>query len=186
MNRFVAALILALSGFVGFYAGASSMQTKFVERGEIKVIGIEVRTSYTEESTGKGKIAGSWQRFYQESIGAKIPNQSNPGTVLAVYADYESDEKGAYSHLIGAEVSSLQSVPSGMVARTLGPATYAALTSKRGPIPDIIIDLWKQIWALTPEDLNGKHRAFKIDFEVYDQRSQNPKDAQIDIFLSVK
>ena len=162
------------------------MQTKFAERSEIKVIGIEIRTSYTDEMAGKGKIGGNWQKFYREGVGAKIPNQVKPGVVMAVYADYESDEKGAYSHFIGAEVSSLKEVPPGMVARTLSPATYAVLTSERGPIPDIIIEVWKKIWSLKPEDLNGKRRAFSNDFEVYDQRSQNPKDAQVDVFISVK
>jgi|RhiMetdeSRZDD1v2_1073273.scaffolds.fasta_scaffold561591_2 predicted transcriptional regulator YdeE len=162
------------------------MQAKFVERSEINVIGIEVRTSYTEEMAGKGEIAANWQKYYQEGIGPKIPNQRKPGVVLAVYSDYESDEKGAYSHLIGMEVSSLKEVPAGMAARTLPPATYAVVTSECGPIPDIIIDVWKQIWSLGPEGLSGKRRAFKNDFEVYDQRSQNPKDAQVDVYLSVK
>ena len=135
---------------------------------------------------GKGKIAGNWQKFYQEGIGSKVPNQAKPGVELAVYSDYESDEKGAYSHLIGAEVSSLKEVPAGMAARTLSPAIYAVLTSKRGPIPDIIVDVWQEIWSLKQEDLGGKSRAFKNDFEVYDERSQNPKDAQVDVYLSVK
>ncbi len=167
--------------------GLLTMQElKFVERSEINVIGIEVRTSYSEEMAGKGKIAGNWQKFYQEGIGSRIPNQTKAGVVFAVYSDYESDEKGAYSHLIGIEVSSLNEVPTGMVAKTLAPATYAVVTSERGPIPDVIIDVWKRIWSLGPESLRGKRRAFKNDFEVYDQRSQNPQDAQVDVYLSVK
>jgi predicted transcriptional regulator YdeE len=32
----------------------------------------------------------------------------------------------------------------------------------------------------------GLPRAFTTDFEVYDERSQNPENAEVDIFVAVK
>ncbi|HXM23809.1 MAG TPA: hypothetical protein VN948_21300 [Terriglobales bacterium] len=34
--------------------------------------------------------------------------------------------------------------------------------------------------------LLGGKRAYKTDFEVYDQRARNPQDSQIDIYVGVK
>ena len=145
-----------------------------------------MRTSYNEETAGKGKIAANWQRFYQEGIASKIPDQVSPGNILAIYSDYESNELGAYSHLIGVEVSSVKKVPAGMIVRTVPSAHYAIVTSERGAIPEIVINVWKKIWQLSPTDLNGQRRVFKTDLEIYDERAKNPKDAQIDVLISVK
>lgn len=104
---------------------------------------------------------------------------------MAVYTNYESDFNGEYSFILGKEVSSLENVPAGMTAKTLPAAKYGVFTSERGPIPAIVIDLWKFIWGIKPGQIGGD-RAYIGDFEVYDGRSSDPKSAQIDLFLSIK
>lgn len=39
---------------------------------------------------------------------------------------------------------------------------------------------WVKIWNSELE------RTFTADFEVYDERSQNPENAEVDIFVAVK
>jgi predicted transcriptional regulator YdeE len=44
---------------------------------------------------------------------------------------------------------------------------------------------WKRIWAMQPVDLGGK-RAFLTDYEVYDSRSANPREAQVEIHIGLQ
>jgi predicted transcriptional regulator YdeE len=87
--------------------------------------------------------------------------------------------------LIGAEVSGFDGVPQDLVARTVPKAKYAVFSSEKGPIPQIVYDVWKRIWAWTPLETRGG-RAYSTDFEVYDHRAADPTNAQIDVFVSVK
>ncbi len=45
-------------------------------------------------------------------------------------------------------------------------------------MPDCIIHSWKEIRA---SDIN---RSYRFDFEIYDERSHNWEQAEIDIYLS--
>lgn len=153
------------------------------KKPEIKVIGIEVRTTNKAEMSGQGKIGGQWGRFFQENIPAKIPNQSRPEQMLAIYTDYESDATGEYSFILAKEVSSLAEIPPGMVGKTLPAANYAVFTSKQGAMPGIVIELWQRIWGLKKDEVGGD-RAYLADFEVYDARSQDPQNSQVDVFIS--
>ena len=158
---------------------------KNIQRPEMKIIGREARTDNKAEMSGAGKIGPLWQRFIQEEIQAKIPNKVHPEITLSVYSDYETDETGPYSVTIGCEVSSFNEVPPGFVKKTLPAQKYAMLTTKRGEIPGIILDAWKTVWSATSQQLGGK-RFRGGDFELYDARSQDPKNAQVDIFVGVQ
>mgnify|MGYP001606980337 FL=1 len=161
------------------------MQSTVIERPSIKVIGIEVRTNNRDEMGEHGKIGPQWQRFYQEGVGERIPNQRKPDETLAIYTDYESDMNGEYSFILAKEVMTFDDVPAGMVAKILPATKYAVFTACQGPTPDIVIEAWQHIWGLKPGEVGGD-RAYLGDFEVYDSRSSDPKNAQIDVFLSVK
>ena len=49
---------------------------------------------------------------------------------------------------------------------------------------DIFPAAWQQIWKL--EDLGKLKRTYQADFELYDQRAQDPQNAQVDIYIGVK
>ena len=155
------------------------------EKTAIKIVGIEIRTNNQDEMGSGGKIGPQWKRFYQENLDAKIQNQVSPEKTFAIYTDYESDFRGEYSFLLGKEVRTFDTVPAGMIAKTIPSAKYAVFTSDKGTVPNIVIAIWKHIWALKPNEIGGD-RAYKADFEVYDSRSNDPTNAQIDVFLSIK
>lgn len=160
-------------------------QTKTVDREEFTVIGISARTTNAQEAAGDGVIAKQWERFYKDGVLDKIPNRADPD-IYVVYTDYASDRNGEYNYIIGAKVNDASAVPSGMVAKTISAGKYAILTSEKGPIPKIIIDAWRKIWGLEDQAQLGGKRAYKTDFEVYDERARNPQDSQIDIYVGVK
>ena len=61
---------------------------------------------------------------------------------------------------------------------------YAVLTSDNGPLPKVVPEAWQQLWKL--EDDRKLERAYQTDFEIYDQRAQDPESAQVDIYVGVK
>ncbi len=149
----------------------------------MKVIGIDARTRNHDEVLGKGKIPALWKRFLTENIAAKIPNQTEPGKIVVVYTDIETDETGPYRIIIGAPVKNLEKIPAGMTGHSIPPAQYIKFTTVRGSLKTIGIRAWQAIWA---DKALKKRRAYKSDLEIYDGRSRDPANAQFDIFVGVK
>jgi len=119
----------------------------------------------------------------KEGILAKIPNKVD-SAVVAVYTDYASDKDGEYTYLLGAKVKSNRDVPEGMVARV--PAgRYAVFTSEKGPAAQVVVEAWQRIWAV-PKSAPGGNRAYKADFEVYDERAADPQNVQVDVYVGIK
>ena len=146
-------------------------------------IGIAGRTTNASEASGNGIIPAMWQRFFGEGILQKIPSRDGAG-IYAVYFDYASDHNGEYSFLIGAKVKDGAAAPSNMVAKRIEGGEYAVIASEKGPLPKIVPAAWQKIFAL--EDKGKLKRAYRADFELYDQRAQDPQDGQIDIYLGLK
>ena len=143
------------------------------------VIGLEDRTTNEKEQSGQGVIGHLWNKLLGEGLYERIPDKEDSNKVV-VYSDYESNEKGAYSYLLGARVSSIATVPSGMASRTVLAGNYAKFTSTRGPLMKVVPETWKQIWT-SPQ----LHRKFATDFEIYDIRAKNQEDGQVDIYVGV-
>lgn len=160
---------------------------KSIEKLEkIKLVGITVRTSNASEMNPMtAKIGLTMERFFGEGLQNKIANRKKPGTVFAVYTDYESDEHGAYSYFLGEEVHSFDKVEPELQMLTISPQTYVKLTAGSGKMPDVVVDMWKNIWKMNAADLGGQ-RAYQADFEVYDERSQDPNNAILDIYVGLK
>src|SRR5262249_31319103 len=151
----------------------------FIEHPAFKFVGLSTRTSNADEMAGKGRIGMIWERFYAENLLQKIPDQSEPGVVLALYTEYESDMNAPYSFAVGTKVNSIRDLPLGLTAYSVPATKYAVFTSARGSIPKIVIDVWKDIWS------SDIRRAYCSDFEIYDSRGRDRNNAQIDVWVSV-
>jgi predicted transcriptional regulator YdeE len=158
--------------------------TKTANREEFYIVGIAARTSNDREMSGQGVIGKQWERFSREHVLEHIPNRAD-FNVYAVYTDYAGDENGEYTFLLGTKVRDLSQVPEGMIAKRVPAGKYAVVTSDRGPVVETIVGAWRKIWSATPSDLGGE-RAFQTDFELYDQRSSDPQNSQVDIYVGVK
>jgi predicted transcriptional regulator YdeE len=163
----------------------AAMEPRVVEQPEFSVIGIQVRTSNAKEMTGGGAISKQWTKFFKEAIADKIPNKVD-STIYAVYTGYASDRNGEYAFIIGMKVSSASDVPPGMVAKKVPDGRYAIVTSAKGPAEQVVPQAWQRVWSLEDNKQLGGTRAYKADFEVYDQRSQNPQDSQVDLYIGLK
>ena len=157
---------------------------KLVDEPGFTVVGISIRTSNAEEMSGRGIIPQQWNRFMKEDLLSKIPNKVD-SNILAVYSDYESDANGAYTFMIGARVRSANDLPQGMVAKKVAAGRYAVFSSEKGFVGKVVPQTWSHIWAV-PKSAPEGNRAYRADFEVYDQRAVDPQNAQVDIYLGIK
>ncbi len=135
------------------------------------------------EATAAGIIPQQWQKFFQEGIQSKIPDKVG-SNIYAVYFDYASDHNGEYTYLIGAMVKDGTAPPAGMVAKRIPAGQYAVLTTDKGPLPQVVPGTWQKIFKL--EDDRNLKRAYQADFEIFDQRAQDPQNAELDIYVGVK
>lgn len=53
-------------------------------------------------------------------------------------------------------------------------------TVKGNILQGLVFEAWTKIWN------SNIDRKFSADFEVYDERAQDPENAEVDIFIAVK
>ncbi len=143
-----------------------------------KIIGISVRTT-NENGKSSQDIGTLWERFYKENVASKILGKISED-IYSVYTDYESDYKGSYTTIIGCKVNSLNNIPEGMTGKEIEDNNYKVYTAK-GKMPDAVVNQWMEIWS----DSELK-RAYTSDFEVYGEKSQDPANAEVDIYIAVE
>lgn len=153
---------------------------------EIKLLGITARTSNAAEmDPSTAKIGATLQKYFGEGVPDKIPGRANPAVTYCAYTEYESDFTGSYTYFVGEEVTSFENIPEGFKALVIPPHSYMKFTNEAGPMPQVCIDMWQQIWQMEASGKLAK-RSYIADFEVYDERSRDPKSAVLDIYIGIK
>jgi len=180
-------VILCLLLMVGFSAARTSRETppRILHEDEFSVVGIEVRTSNAKELTSEGVIGKQWQRFFQEGVLQKIPNKASDN-IYAVYSDYASDRNGEYSFTLGATVLPGSAPPAGFVLKKVHAGNYAVVASEKGPSVKVVPQTWQRIWLMEDQHELGGARAYRTDFELYDERAGDPQNAQVDLYIGLK
>ena len=151
---------------------------KKVNIAPFNVIGISVRTT-NENNQAATDIVDLWARFMNDKVMEAIPNKID-NTVYCIYTDYESDHTKPYTTILGCKVENLNTVPDGMVSKSVDGGNYVKFSTKGDLLQDLVINKWLEIWEM---DLD---RQFTADFEVFGEKAQNPADAEIDILIAVK
>jgi predicted transcriptional regulator YdeE len=176
------AVLLAMGAFSllqaaeGFFIGDS------IAAATAQTIGMR-GSAHHSVSLRRNAIAPQWQRFFQNGMLAKIPNKIGTN-IYALYSDYSSGRNGAYSFVIGALVRDGTIAPDGMVLKTVPGGRFAVLGSDKGPLPKVVPGAWRKAWKL--EDQKKLQRRYETDFEIYDQRSQDPQNGRVDIYVGMK
>jgi predicted transcriptional regulator YdeE len=174
---------LALCSLVLF--AAEDPAVKIVHKSSFSVIGVEVRTSNAKEASSDGVIGKQWQMFFQDDTLKNIPNKTG-SDLYAVYSDYSGDRNGEYAFLIGARVEDGSTAPPGFVLKTIPSGKYAVITTEGGPVAKVVVAAWQRVWQLEGKHELGGSRAYKADFEVYDQRATDPENSVVDLYIGVK
>ena len=148
------------------------------KKGNFRLVGLKLENKTTNENGQAAIDCGNlWQRFESESISNLIPNKKSEA-IYAVYYQYVKDETQPYSYFIGCETDDNSEIPNGLSELLIPAQSYKKIIVK-GVMTGCIAEAWKTIWTSKID------RKFGFDFEIYDERSHNWNNAEIDIFLSV-
>jgi predicted transcriptional regulator YdeE len=162
------------------------MKKESVALPEIKLVGISVRTNNKQEIDKlNGNIFPCIQKYFHQGLAEKISNKKKQGTTFCAYTDYESDLDGDYTYFIGEEVSSFDVVPEGFQTLVIPEQKYTKFTNGPAPMPDVIIDVWTKVWEMSSEEMGGK-RAYKTDFEIYDERAADHQNIILDLYIGIE
>ena len=145
---------------------------------DFKVIGISVRTT-NENGQSTKDIGELWNKFITEGILDKIPNKLD-NTIYSIYTEYEGDYTKPYTSILGCKVSTFDTVPNGMITKTINGGNYTKFISKGDLTKGSVFVEWSKIWEM---DLDRKYTS---DFEVYGEKAQNPTDAEVGIYVAIK
>lgn len=143
------------------------------------VVGLAIRTTNEAESAGAGgQIAPLWDRFVAERWTERLDKLGAFGPAVAVYSAYESDASGSYQLLVGRQVRKPRPVAPPLVIVTAPQAPYLVFSCP-GPLPQAVMDGWKQVWAYF-ERHGAPPRAYTFDLEIY------PKAEPVEIWVAVQ
>ena len=156
------------------------MEPKIISKKAFSVIGIELKTT-TREGKNFVEIPQFWQQVIQKKQIKNIPNKKQPDRVLGICMDFRAD--GAFSYIIGSEVTHTDNVPDDMVSREIPEANYAVFTA-RGKMPDSIQNTTKYIYREWLPKSKYQH-AHSPEFELYDERSGDSENAEVDIYIPI-
>ena len=150
-----------------------------VSLAEIKLIGLSLKEK-TTNANGQSHTdcKNLWHDFdngkYADKISGKLSEE-----IFGVYHGYEKDHTAPFSYFIGCKVNDFAIIPEGLTSMAIPAGEYHHIVAK-GKMPECMINAWKEVWA------SDIPRTYTTDFEVYDERSRNWDDAEVDVYLSVK
>lgn len=161
------------------------MHKEIITLPSIKLVGITARTNNAHEVDPlKSRISPTFQKYVQEQVPEKITHRIKPGTTYSVFTDYESGATGDYTYFLGEEVSMFDLSSKEQEELNVPKQTYVRFTTDQGPMPQVCIEAWKEIWKMEPAVLGGKRR-YLCDFEIYDHRALDPKNTVFDIYIGI-
>lgn len=160
------------------------MNTNLIQKPAMTLIGVAARTTNAEEAGPNGRLPALWNTYFASGI-AEQTQVSNSHLIYGLYTNYESDASGAYTVVVGHVCSDAAvDVPEGFVQATIPEAQYMVFRTKRGPVFEVVVQAWNEIWAYFEH--SSLKRTYTGDFELYDGRNLNPADAEVDIYIAVK
>ncbi len=152
-----------------------------VTRGKIGFVGQKHRTTMQKNQSAMD-IPEIWRGSFQNQIFSQIPNPLNPKITLGVYTNWDYEEN--FDFLVGTEVGDETVPPPDFVKYTLPPAKYMLFTIP-GNSSEKLIYAWKYIYGTWLPN-SGYDRGDRDDFEVFDDRFQDPVNPLSDIYLSIR
>jgi len=105
--------------------------------------------------------------------------------MYGLYYDYDFGESQRFTVLVACQVSSLDSIPGGMVGHTIPASRFAVFTTPQGNMIQVVKNGCQYIWEKwMPE--NPGLPSFVCDFEEYDETAMNMEAAVVKTYVSLK
>lgn len=96
---------------------------QFERKESFFVIGIETDINYNGIGKGTDYISDLYERWNNENLLQRIPDQVNYKTIYGI--THEETEDATAKYMIGTEVSTLENIPSGFIGRKFDACEYA-------------------------------------------------------------
>ncbi|PJM64655.1 AraC family transcriptional regulator [Bacillus subtilis] len=144
--------------------------------------GLSQRTSNALEMTVERRIPALWDQFWKQDMSALLSQSEKDKSIIALYSNYEQETNGLYTFSVGTFQEYDDILPGPYENIDLPASAYAVFTSRIGPIEEIVLETWKEIWTWDKRHL----RTFTGDFEMYDQSAAVPQRAQVNIYVAIK
>lgn len=151
------------------------MDYEIVELEGKKVAGLSARTSNEAPDMGM-VIGGLWGEFYQDTCYPAISGKKND-KALGIYTDYEGDEHGEYTVIVGCEVEQKNQMPEGVSIREIPAGKYAKFVVE-GDMHAAVAQFWQKLWGMELD------RAYTYDFEEY--QNSDMEHAVIHMYIALK
>lgn len=123
-------------------------------------------------------IPALWSQFLQSEVQAKLSEKISP-EIYCVYQDYESDHLGPYTVFLGCPLPENAEVPEGFKVTEIAEGAYRKFLSKGDLHKGSVFNTWQEIWSTEME------RTYNTDYEVYGERSKDPHNAEVDIYIGI-
>lgn len=162
--------------------GGIIMEPKFVKKPAFKVAGFELKTTNIQKVNYE-TVPKFWDRYFAENWDKILHEQLKPVHDAVLGLCFPGGlESGEFSYVIGVEVADFKGISEGMFKGEVPAATYAVFTT---PLKDIQ-STWDYIFASWfPRSGYEFDDNSRIDFELYDERSQSDHGIQADIYVPV-
>lgn len=128
---------------------------------EIKIVGIEIRTTFKNGKHFKD-IPELWENTMKNNYLNTIPNRIDD-SIYCIYHNYETEDQGEYSVLLGVSVKNGDQIPKNYVSLSITPGNYKVYYAKTQD-PKETQGIWENIWQQSKSEYK---RAFKTDFDHY-------------------
>ncbi|MEM8648605.1 MAG: GyrI-like domain-containing protein, partial [Pseudomonadota bacterium] len=106
------------------------------QRPGFTLIGYATRLKHTDVE----RINLHWQRFFLEGHVERIPQRLD-SRIIALYCEYEGDQDGLFTLILGSAVPDGLAAPDGLERRVVPPQDYVQVTAV-GELPGVIQQAW--------------------------------------------
>lgn len=162
------------------------LQPQIVDKPAFTFAGLEEPfiSGLSPDATNLQVIGPLWQKFSQRA--KQVPHRVSKEMygIMAATPESKRTHPHELQYLAGVAVSSIGSLPEGMIWRTLPATTFAVFTHK-GPIMSICDTVGRIYKEWLPQ--SGYEHSDIADIELYDQRfCPDSTDSEMEYWISVR
>jgi predicted transcriptional regulator YdeE len=139
---------------------------------DLVIVGIPCRTS---PASAARDVPAHWQRFSRQDVAARVGAIRRGDHVYAVYCDYETDDRGPYTMVLGLAVQTGSPVLDGLRRVRVPAGRYVRFQAKGDPAT-ALWTTWSHVngvWA------DRGRRRYIADFERYAGSTTGPIEADV-------
>lgn len=162
--------------------GFSNLTPKIVTRKSFRIVGERRRMNLENERNISQEIEFAYD-FHRRKCLSKIQDKNNSN--LAIALGYEYDEiKKEYTQILGAEVTSVNTIPNNMIYYIVPPNKYAVFTVYG--LKPVIQMAWNNIFEDWIFKSQFVHDPYSPHFEIYKKDWVGLEHNFVDIYIPIK